>query len=47
MTREERVGWGNVALFAVVICCLGVAAMALHEVACGGDMGVSAEAGAP
>ena len=34
MIREERVGWGNVALFAVVIACLSVVAVAVYEVCC-------------
>jgi hypothetical protein len=33
----NRVGWGNVALFAVVIACLSVAGLAMYEVSCSGE----------
>lgn len=42
MTRAERVGWGNVALFAVIVCCLAVSAVAFFEVFNGEPPGTGA-----
>ena len=42
MTRAERVGWGNVALFAVVVACLAVSAVAFFEVFSGEPPGTGA-----
>jgi hypothetical protein len=42
MIREERVGWGNIALFAVVIACLSVAGLAVYEVSCSEPPGAGA-----